>query len=266
MTWEPDRISIFFILQTALTSTILHMSRHMNEYRKMWCFSKLVIYKTLCQQFRSYLEFLRMETENASTSSISSQLQNVNTVRRESGNVTTQPWEINNGKSEVSAFVVNTGMNVTANKVHIYIFKNKYGEWVWVKIVWWLCLNWPENLLLMKWYAGDNSDVTSQWRQRVSRTTVTSSHGHLLWLPFMSLHLLQSIVLPFSGQHILIVILLMSSINQICHRAAKRPCDEILLVDDTRVITRQYDTVCRLLFLFQLWPFLSSFVEEKCPW
>ena len=36
-------------------------------------------------------------------------------VRWESGNVTTQPWEINNRKSEVIAFVLNVGMNVTAN-------------------------------------------------------------------------------------------------------------------------------------------------------
>ena len=57
-----------------------------------------------------------MEIENAGTTpSKSNQLRNVNTVRWESGNVTTQPWEINNRKSEVIAFVVNGGMNVTAN-------------------------------------------------------------------------------------------------------------------------------------------------------
>ena len=53
-----------------------------------------------------------MEIQNASTtSSKSNQLRNVNTVGWESWNVTTQPWEINNRKSEVIAFVVNAGMN-----------------------------------------------------------------------------------------------------------------------------------------------------------
>ena len=57
-----------------------------------------------------------MEIQNASTtSSNSNQLRNVNIVRWESGNVTTQQWEINNRKSEIIAFVVNAGMNVTAN-------------------------------------------------------------------------------------------------------------------------------------------------------
>ena len=61
-----------------------------------------------------------MEMKNASTtSSKTNQLRNVNTVRWESGDVTTQPWEINNRKSEVIAFVVNAGMNVTANNFYI---------------------------------------------------------------------------------------------------------------------------------------------------
>ena len=43
-----------------------------------------------------------MEIQNASTTpSKSNQLRNVNTVRWESWNVTTQPWEINDRKSEV---------------------------------------------------------------------------------------------------------------------------------------------------------------------
>ena len=43
------------------------------------------------------LEIFRMKTQNASTtSSKSNQLRNVNTVQWESGNVTTQPWEIKN--------------------------------------------------------------------------------------------------------------------------------------------------------------------------
>ena len=61
-----------------------------------------------------------MEIQNASTtSSKSNQLRNVNAVGWESWNVTTQPWEINNRKSEVIAFVVNAGMNVTANNFNI---------------------------------------------------------------------------------------------------------------------------------------------------
>ena len=61
-----------------------------------------------------------MEFQNASTTpSKYNQLRNVNTVRWESGNVTTQPWEINNRKSEVIAFVVNAGMYVTANNFYI---------------------------------------------------------------------------------------------------------------------------------------------------
>ena len=61
-----------------------------------------------------------MEIENASTTpSKSNQLRHVNTVRWESGNVTTQPWKINNRKSEVIAFVVYAGMNVAANNFNI---------------------------------------------------------------------------------------------------------------------------------------------------
>ena len=61
-----------------------------------------------------------MEIQNASTtSSKSNQMRNVNTVRWESWNVTTQPREINNRKSEVIAFVVNAGMNVTDNNFNI---------------------------------------------------------------------------------------------------------------------------------------------------
>ena len=61
-----------------------------------------------------------MEIQNASkTFSKSNQLRNVNIVRWESGNVTTQLLEINNRKSEVSAFVINAGINFTANNVYI---------------------------------------------------------------------------------------------------------------------------------------------------
>ena len=53
-------------------------------------------------------EIFRMEIQNASTTpSKCNQLRNVNTVRSVSGNVTTQPWEINNREFEVTAFVVN---------------------------------------------------------------------------------------------------------------------------------------------------------------
>ena len=46
-----------------------------------------------------------MEIEIASTTpSISNQLRNANTVRWESGNVTTQPWEINNWLSKSNRF------------------------------------------------------------------------------------------------------------------------------------------------------------------
>ena len=61
-----------------------------------------------------------MEIQNAGTTpSKSNQLRNVNAVRWESSNVTTQPWEINDRKSEVIAFVVNAGMNVTTNNFYI---------------------------------------------------------------------------------------------------------------------------------------------------
>ena len=58
-------------------------------------------------------------TSVSTTPSKSNQLRNVNTVRWESGNVTAQPWEINNRKSEFIAFVVNAGMNVTANNFYV---------------------------------------------------------------------------------------------------------------------------------------------------
>ena len=61
-----------------------------------------------------------MKIQNASTTpSKSNQLRNVNTVRWESLNVTTQSWEIHDRKSEIIAFVVNAGMNVTANNIYI---------------------------------------------------------------------------------------------------------------------------------------------------
>ena len=57
-----------------------------------------------------------MEIQNASaTHRKSNQTRNVNTVRWESGNVTTQPGEIDDKKSEVITFVINAGLNITNN-------------------------------------------------------------------------------------------------------------------------------------------------------
>ena len=68
-----------------------------------------------------------MEMPNASTTpSKSNQLRNVNTVRRKSEYVTTQRCEINNRKSEVIAFVVSSGMNVTANNFYIQIQEGSF--------------------------------------------------------------------------------------------------------------------------------------------
>ena len=62
----------------------------------------------------------RIEIQNASaTPSKSNQLRNVNTIRWESRNITTQPGEIDDRKPEVIAFVVNAGMNITANDFYI---------------------------------------------------------------------------------------------------------------------------------------------------
>ena len=58
-----------------------------------------------------------MKIQNASATPCTSyQLQNVNTVRLESRDVTTQPGEVDDMKSEVIAFVVQAGMDVTAKK------------------------------------------------------------------------------------------------------------------------------------------------------
>ena len=70
----------------------------------------------------SNLKSFRMEIRNASaTPSKSNQLRNVNTIGWESRNITTQPGEIDNRKSEVIAFDVNAGMNITANNFYIQI-------------------------------------------------------------------------------------------------------------------------------------------------
>ena len=62
-----------------------------------------------------------MEIRNASaTPSKSYQLRNVNTMRLESRNITTQQGD-DDRKSEVISFVVNAGMNITANNFYISI-------------------------------------------------------------------------------------------------------------------------------------------------
>ena len=61
-----------------------------------------------------------MEIKNASaTPSKSNQLINVYTVRWESRTITTQLGEIYDRKSEIIAFDVNAGMNITANNFYI---------------------------------------------------------------------------------------------------------------------------------------------------
>ena len=105
----------------------IFLERNITKFRqkfRVWskelskCFSKLVISTTLCQQFWSNFEIFRKEIQNASTTPSKSN-QPQNTVRWESWNVTTQPREINDRKSEVIAFVVNAGMNVTTNNFYI---------------------------------------------------------------------------------------------------------------------------------------------------
>ena len=66
------------------------------------------------------MNIFRIEIRNASaTPSKSYQLRNVNTIRWESRNITTQPGENDDRKSDVIAFVVNAGMNITANNFNI---------------------------------------------------------------------------------------------------------------------------------------------------
>ena len=63
-----------------------------------------------------------MEIKNDTTTpSKSNQLQNENTVRWYSRNITTQlkPGEIYNRKSETIAFIVNGGMDIFTNKVYL---------------------------------------------------------------------------------------------------------------------------------------------------
>ena len=66
------------------------------------------------------LKIFRTEIQNASTTpNESNKLRNVNTLRWESTDITTQPGEIDYRKSGVIAFVVNAGMNLTSNNFYI---------------------------------------------------------------------------------------------------------------------------------------------------
>ena len=76
--------------------------------------------------FRNLKSF-GIEIRNASaTPSQSNQLRNVNTIRWESWNISTQPGEIDDRKSEDIAFVVNAGMNITANNIYIQIKERSF--------------------------------------------------------------------------------------------------------------------------------------------
>ena len=67
-----------------------------------------------------------MAIQNVSTTpSKSYRLRNVSNLRWESRNIITQPGEIDDRKSEVIAFMVNAGMNVTANNFYILIKAKK---------------------------------------------------------------------------------------------------------------------------------------------
>ena len=66
------------------------------------------------------LKSFRMEIKHVrATPGKSNQLRNVNTLRWESRNITTQPGKFEDGKSEVIAFVVNASMNITINNFYI---------------------------------------------------------------------------------------------------------------------------------------------------
>ena len=70
-----------------------------------------------------------MEIRKASaTSSKSNQLRNVKNIQLESRNITTQPGNIDDRKSEVIASVVNAGMNITANNFNIKIYRQRPAQ------------------------------------------------------------------------------------------------------------------------------------------
>ena len=122
LSFEHPSVLLFSLWQIFLERNITKFRQKFRVWCKELskCFTKLGISITLCQRFCSNFEIFRMEIQNASTTpSKSNQLRNVNTVRWESRDVTTQPWEINDRKSKVIAFVVNAGMNVTTNNFYI---------------------------------------------------------------------------------------------------------------------------------------------------
>ena len=68
-----------------------------------------------------------MEIQTACTlPSKSNQLRNVNTVRWESRNITTQPGEFDDRRSEVIAVVFNAGMNIIADNLYILIKEKSF--------------------------------------------------------------------------------------------------------------------------------------------
>ena len=67
---------------------------------------------------------IRNDIRNASTTpSNANQQRNVNTLRMESRNITTEPGEIDDRKSEVITLFVNAGMNITAITLIVSPFK-----------------------------------------------------------------------------------------------------------------------------------------------
>ena len=63
-----------------------------------------------------------METQNASIAhSKHNHLRNESTVRRDFRNINTQPGWIDDRKSRIIAFVINAGMNITADNFYIEI-------------------------------------------------------------------------------------------------------------------------------------------------
>ena len=84
-----------------------------------------------------------MEIQNTKTApSTTNQPRNVNTVRWESGNIASQPGEIDEKKCEVTAFVVNAGMNVIGNNFHL----NQGEKFLYLKYL--FCLRYIRNMFL----------------------------------------------------------------------------------------------------------------------
>ena len=99
--------TIFFPIWTGIASRTFKMYMYFEA-----CYQCIPV-SILLELF----EVFRKEIKSASTeSNKSNQLRNVNTrIRLESENITAQPGTIDDRKSKVNAFVINTGMNVTVN-------------------------------------------------------------------------------------------------------------------------------------------------------